>query len=159
MKRYNFLFFSTALLVFITDQATKIWALYKLANGYPVKVLPFLNFTLVMNEGIAFGLFHEGGNIKNYLLIIITSIATVIILLYHIRMKNHSGLKAIILAFVFGGAVGNLYDRIFRGFVVDFIDLYVGSFHWPVFNLADTYITIGLIIIFYLQIIKKEQIF
>lgn len=159
MKRFNFLFFSIALFVFITDQTTKIWALYKLINGYSIKVLPFLNFTLVMNEGIAFGLFHDGGSIKNYLLIFITSIATIILLFYHFKMKNPSGIKAILLALVFGGAIGNLYDRIFRGYVVDFIDIYVGSFHWPVFNLADTYITIGLLIIFYLQIIKKEHIF
>lgn len=159
MKRFNFLFFSIALLVFITDQVTKIWALYRLAYGHSLKILPFINFTLVKNEGIAFGLFHDGGNLKNIVLIIITSIATVMLIFFHLSMKNASILKTFLLALVFGGAIGNLYDRIFRGYVVDFIDVYLGSFHWPVFNLADTFITIGLIIIFYLQIIKKEHIF
>ncbi|MCX7771140.1 MAG: signal peptidase II [Proteobacteria bacterium] len=159
MKRYNYLFFSIALFVFITDQATKIWALYWLSGGHSIKILPFLNFTLVLNEGIAFGLFHEGGNLKNYFLIFITAIATIILLITHFKIKKPTGLKTILLALVFGGAVGNLYDRIFRGYVVDFIDLYFKTFHWPVFNLADTYISLGLIIIFYLQIIKKEHIF
>jgi signal peptidase II len=112
-----------------------------------------------MNEGIAFGLFQDGGSLKNYFLIFITSIATIMLLFFHFRMKNPTGLKTILLALVFGGAIGNLYDRIFRGYVVDFIDVYIKNFHWPVFNLADTYISIGLIIIFYLQIFKKEHIF
>ncbi len=159
MKRFDFFFFSIALLVFITDQVTKIWALYRLADCYSLKILPFLNFTLVKNEGIAFGLFNEGGKFKNILLIIITSIATLMLLYFHLRMKKSSLLKTFLLALVFGGAIGNLYDRIFRGYVVDFIDVYISNFHWPVFNLADTYITIALIAIFYLQIIKKEHIF
>lgn len=159
MKRYNFLFFSTSFLVFIFDQVSKIWALNKLSYGHSIKILPFLNFTLVLNEGIAFGIFQDGGSIKNYLLIALTSIATIILLLVFLKLKNPTGFKTILLALVFGGAVGNIYDRVFRGYVVDFIDFYIGKFHWPVFNIADSFITIGLITIFYLQIFKKENIF
>jgi len=159
MKRYNFLFFIFSFLVFIIDQSTKIWALNKLIIGNPTKITPFLNFTLVLNEGIAFGIFHDGGPVKDYLLIAITIIATIFLLIFYFKMPNPNGLKTIILAFVFGGAVGNIYDRVSRGYVVDFIDIHFKNFHWPVFNIADTFITIGLILIFYLQIFKKEQIF
>jgi signal peptidase II len=158
MKRYNFLFFIFSFVVFIIDQATKIWALNKLIIGNPIKILPFLNFTLVHNEGIAFGIFNDGGPIKDFLLITITILATIFLLIFYFKMLNPNGFKTIIFAFVFGGAIGNIYDRVTRGYVVDFIDVYFKNFHWPVFNIADTFITIGLILIFYLQIFKKEQI-
>lgn len=158
MKRYNFLFYSTSILIFIFDQVTKLWALHRLDGRVPINILPFLNFTLVQNKGIAFGLFHNGGDFKKYILLLFTLLAIFFLIFIFYKQKECTIKKTIIIAMIFGGALGNIYDRIFRGFVVDFIDVYLHKYHWPVFNIADSFVTIGLLAIFYYQILKKEDI-
>jgi len=158
MVRYKFLFFCTAILVFIFDQTSKLFVKSSFALYESEKLLPILNLTYVENRGIAFGMFHNGGDIKHYILLVSTIIAIATILYLFFRDKNGKASKAFIFGMIIGGAAGNFYDRIVRGYVIDFFDLHLGNHHWPVFNVADSFITIGILLIFYRQLIKKEEI-
>lgn len=158
MLKYKFTFFCVAILVFLLDQTSKLVVKSTFALYESKRILPFFNLSYVENRGIAFGMFHNGGNIKHYLLLISTVIAIVTILYLFFKDKNGSALKAFIFGMIIGGAAGNFYDRIVRGYVVDFFDFHLGNHHWPVFNVADSFITVGILLIFYRQIIKKDDI-
>ena len=122
--------------VFILDRLAKLLATKSLALGQSVNILPcILNFTLVFNKGAAFGLFNNQA-----LLFISLSLVAISAILYYLWKNNvKDPLLSIALALILGGALGNLADRVCLGYVIDFIDLRV----WPVFNVADSSITIG----------------
>ena len=117
----------------------------------------YLNISLVWNEGIAFGLLSfDHKYFYNFLTILIIIIAIIIF----IMIWKHEGFKRYPLLMIFGGALGNLYDRIFYKAVPDFIDFHVGNFHWFIFNIADIFITLGVICLIYdeLFLIKKNKV-
>jgi len=124
-------------LVVALDQITKYLVRGSLTPFETVRILPFLQFVSVRNEGAAFGLFKGLGN--NTFIIIS---AAAIILLSVLLAKSRGDWVA--YALILGGAIGNLIDRIVFGRVTDFIDVFVGRFHWPAFNIADSALTIGL---------------
>lgn len=125
-----------ALVIFAADQITKRMALGVLAPGHSFPVLDsFLHLTLVQNKGIAFGYLGEMGP----WLIALVAICIVALLIYSLRLPARDSYHRLAYGFVLGGALGNLLDRFRLGYVVDFIDFRV----WPVFNVADTFITIG----------------
>ena len=142
--------------IFILDRISKIYIIHlsnKLLDN-EIFTSKFLNITLIWNEGIAFGLFsvsHE--YLYNFLTIIIVSIALIIL----IMSIKHSGAQKYFLLLVFGGALGNLYDRIFFKAVPDFIDLHVDNFHWFVFNIADIFITFGVIMLILWEILPLNK--
>ena len=143
-------------LIFIIDRITKIYVIS--ANGknsyedlYSSK---FLNINLIWNEGIAFGLFSFSQNNLYNLLTLIISIIIIVILKMII---NSYGIKKYGLMMIFGGALGNLFDRIFYKAVPDFIDFHIGEFQWFVFNVADIFITIGVIIMILYELILNNQ--
>ncbi len=158
MVRYNFIFLASAILVFILDQVTKIWVRINFLPYESKKILPFFSLSYVENRGIAFGILHKGGNIKHYLLLTATVIAILSVFYIFFSHKRPSVARSFIFGIIIGGAFGNLYDRFVRGYVIDFLDFYIGNNHWPVFNIADCFITIGILLIFYLQIFRKENI-
>jgi signal peptidase II len=159
MARYNFIFYSSSILIFILDQVAKIIVKSTFSLGESRRIVPSFNLTYVENRGIAFGFLHQGGDLKYYFLIVVTFIAVAILFYMFYAMKNATVLKTITLALIMGGALGNLYDRLFRGAVIDFLDVYAGRFHWPVFNIADSSITIGILLILYWQLVRKEEFF
>ena len=107
-----------------------------------IEVLPFFNLTMVWNHGISFGLFQSG---NPWPLIIIALIISTIFSIWLIRSK--SWVEVISLSMVIGGALGNVIDRLHFGAVADFFDFYIGNWHYPAFNLADSFITIGIVIL------------
>ncbi|RJQ41090.1 MAG: signal peptidase II [Nitrospiraceae bacterium] len=123
------------------DQGTKYFADKLISPFKPVELLPFLHLVNLRNEGAAFGMFKSFGN---NIFIIISLVAIIVIFLMLIKGKE----DPLGLSLILGGATGNLMDRIFRGSVVDFIDVFAGSFHWPAFNVADSALTIGIGLIF-----------
>ena len=136
---------SLILIIFLLDRISKIYVinLDEKFFGSEIFSSKYLNIILIWNEGIAFGLFsasHE--NWYNFLTLIIVFTALIILIM---SIKQH-GVQRYFLLIVFGGALGNLYDRIFFKAVPDFIDFHYGSFHWFTFNLADVFITLGIII-------------
>ena len=149
--RKNFIInLSLILLIFLIDRISKIYVIFldKKFLGSEIFSSKFLNIQLFWNEGIAFGLFSlKQGKLYNFLTIIIMIL---IILILYLAFKSN-GIKKYSLLLIFGGAIGNLYDRIFYNAVPDFIDLHIGNFHWFIFNVADIFITIGVIFMILLE--------
>ena len=149
--RKNFIInLSLFLLIFLLDRISKIYVIFldKKFLGSEIFSSKFLNIQLFWNEGIAFGLFSlKQGKLYNFLTMIIMIL---IILILYLAFKSN-GIKKYSLLLIFGGAIGNLYDRIFYNAVPDFIDLHIGNFHWFIFNVADIFITTGVIFMILLE--------
>jgi signal peptidase II len=140
--KLRYLLFSLAVLVL--DQWTKWLVEVHLPHHTAQTIVPgFLNLTHVRNTGVAFGLFASGGG---WLLTLLGLAALVAVGLYFWFAPSHDRSLLVALALVVGGAVGNLIDRISSGAVTDFIDVYVGPHHWPSFNVADSAISIGIVL-------------
>tara|TARA_Y100000748_G_C15191024_1_gene369482 strand:+ start:84 stop:590 length:507 start_codon:yes stop_codon:yes gene_type:complete len=142
--------------IFILDRLSKLYVIYldKMSSGSEIFSSKFLNIYLIWNEGIAFGLFSfDENNLYNYLTIIIFLIVVFILFLI-IKTK---GIKKYALLMIFGGALGNLYDRIVYKAVPDFIDFHIADFHWFIFNIADVFITIGVFIMILFEFIGNNK--
>ncbi|MEO5358686.1 MAG: signal peptidase II [Nitrospirae bacterium YQR-1] len=146
-------YFLVSLCVFIFDQLTKYLITVKLTLYEVVPVFSFFNIVSVRNRGSAFSMFQSLGN---PIFITITLIALVVIVVLLIKSGKKETLS---YALLLGGAAGNLFDRIIRGSVVDFLDCHIGNYHWPAFNVADSALTIGifLIILNQLVLMKKKE--
>ena len=144
------------ILIFLIDRISKIYVIF-LDNkflGSEIFSSKYLNITLIWNEGIAFGLLNFE---KNYLYNILTIfILTVIILILFMIIKTE-GLKKFSLLLILGGALGNIFDRIFYKAVPDFIDFHIGNFHWFIFNIADIFISVGVIFMILLELIGINE--
>ena len=149
--------FFIILSIFLLDRISKLYVIYLYKKNFNSEIFTskFLNIYLIWNEGIAFGLFSfYQDNLYNILTVIIL-IIILIILFFLIKAE---GLKKYALLMVFGGAIGNLFDRIFYKAVPDFIDFHVGNFHWFIFNVSDIFITVGVILLIYLEFVDNKGI-
>lgn len=136
-----------SLLVIILDQLTKLWASSALSYGEPVAVVPFFNLTLMHNTGAAFSFLSDAGGWQRWFFALVALVISAVILVWLKRLPSEKVLLALALALVLGGALGNVWDRIYLGYVVDFIDVYYNNLHWPAFNLADSAIFIGAVLL------------
>ena len=158
-KNNKFKFFidlSIIFLIFFLDRITKILVINYDKNNYSNDIFSskFLNIHLIWNKGIAFGLFSfDQKSFYNFLTIIIFFI--IIIILFW-TFKS-TGLKKYILIVIFAGALGNFFDRIFYGAVPDFIDLHINNFHWFIFNVADIFISLGVIFMILYEFIVNNN--
>lgn len=128
-------FYVVVILTIVMDQITKYMALYNLEQT--TNVFKFMNFILVKNFGVSFGILNF--DIPSLVTRIFLSILVIAIVIFLLKTQQ----KTIAISLIVGGACGNLIDRIFLGYVIDFIDLFVGVYHWPAFNIADSAICIG----------------
>ena len=145
LKKISLSNFFLILAIFLLDRISKIYVIdqSKKSLSNNLFLSDYLNISLMWNEGIAFGLFaFDESFFYNFITILVIM---VIIIVFFMILKN-KGYKKYSLIFILGGALGNLYDRIFFGAVPDFIDFHIGDFHWFVFNVADIFISIGVII-------------
>ena len=142
--------------IFLLDRLSKIYVIYldKKFLGSEIFSSKFLNIILVWNEGIAFGLFSFD---ENYLYNILTIIILLIIIIIFFMMIRNKGIKKYSLLMILGGALGNIYDRIFYRAVPDFIDFHISNFHWFIFNFADIFITIGVIFMIIFEFIGNNN--
>ena len=136
-----------AILIVILDQLTKQWISSSFSYGETLELLPCLNLTLVHNLGAAFSFLSDAGGWQRWFFAIISIVVSVVLVVWLSRLPARQNLLATALALVLGGAIGNLWDRVFLGYVVDFIDIYYQKYHWPAFNVADAAITIGAILL------------
>jgi len=136
--------FIIILLIFLADRASKIYILKiaELENSVDIYLTSYLNLYLIWNKGIAFGLFSYN---ESFIYTIITLLIAVIIAVVLVMIVKNEGLKRYSLLLVFGGSIGNLFDRIYYSAVPDFIDFHINNFHWFVFNVADIFISLGII--------------
>ena len=147
-----------SLIVLVLDQWTKHWAEQALQPGISRPVIDgLLNFTLVKNTGVAFGLFAAGSATAGVVALTVLGLAALAVVgVYFYRTPIEDRLLLAALALIMGGAVGNLADRIAPGGVTDFIDFYYGSYHWHTFNIADTAISVGIGLMI-LEIFRPER--
>jgi signal peptidase II len=140
---------ATALAVLLLDQVTKYWALQRLLPGIPRPVLDSLfSLTLVMNPGLAFGMLGGMPAGWRWVVALLSIGALGILAMVGLRMLPAGGwLTPVALGMIFGGAVGNLIDRGRFGAVIDFLDFYWRGYHWPAFNVADSAITLGAVLL------------
>ena len=145
------------LTLFFIDRAVKLYLINLQSTGIDVDfyIFPFLNFFLIWNTGIGFGIASSESDIFYHILTILIVIVNLILIFLLFKAKN---IQAFLLALTVGGSLGNLFDRIYYYAVPDFIDLHIGDFHWFIFNVADIFITAGIIGLITIELLKKETI-
>ena len=144
------------LAIFFTDRVTKFYLLNLQAEGIDIDfyIYPFLNIYLVWNSGVGFGLASMEANIYYHIVTAIIVIVNICLIYFLVKSK---GSYAYLIALIIGGALGNLLDRIYYHAVPDFIDLHLANYHWFVFNVADIFITLGIIGLILAELTKKEK--
>ena len=145
------------LAVFLFDRATKMYLINLQTTGTDIDfyILPFLNFYLVWNTGVGFGLVSLETNIYYHILTAIIALVNLVLIFFLLKAK---GIYIYLFALIIGGSLGNLFDRIYYYAVPDFVDIHVGNFHWFIFNVADIFITVGIICFIFTELLKKEKI-
>ena len=144
------------LAIFFFDRFTKIYLLNLQEDGTDIDfyITSFLNFYLVWNTGIGFGLASMETNVYYHILTAVIAIINIGLIFFLIKSKSY---YAYLIALIIGGSLGNLFDRIYYYAVPDFIDFHLGNFHWFIFNVADIFITIGIIGLILIELLKKEK--
>jgi signal peptidase II len=145
LSKKNLIFLAIAVLVVVADQATKAWIVsaMRLHDSFVV-IGGFFNITSIRNPGAAFGFLAGAPPIFRTVFFIAITVGAIMLVLYYLKTSRIEDMPLIVsLALIFAGAIGNLIDRVRFGEVVDFLDVYLGSYHWPAFNVADSAISIG----------------
>jgi signal peptidase II len=135
-----------SLLALILDQASKLAVDGSMQLYQSIQIMPYFNLTYVHNTGAAFSFLSEAGGWQRWFFAGLALVISVAIAFWLTRLKKHETLLAVALALVLGGAVGNLIDRLVYGYVIDFLDVYYQDWHWPAFNIADSAITLGVVL-------------
>jgi signal peptidase II len=140
-----------ALLIAIIDQIIKNIVIDYMSATHLITVTSFFNVVLSFNRGAAFGWLNHASSWSNWLFGIISALISIVIILSLCRLPKKQPWLSTSLALILGGALGNLWDRLLRGYVVDFLDFHINSCHWPAFNLADSAIVIGVLMFFLVE--------
>ncbi len=135
-----------SLLAVLLDQITKLWVAHDMQLFQSIEILPYFRLTYVHNTGAAFSFLSEAGGWQRWFFAALALVIGSVIAVWLTRLKAHETLLAVSLSLVLGGAIGNLIDRLAYGYVIDFLDIYVQSWHWPAFNIADSAITLGVVL-------------
>ena len=143
--------------VFALDQYTKWLVISNFTLGHSQEVVSFFNLVRVHNYGAAFSFLSDQPGWQRWFLLVVTSIISIVLLVWVTRLKQHQTLLATALVLILGGAFGNLYDRAVYGYVVDFIDWHYAGRHWPAFNIADAAISCGAVLLIIDTIINGED--
>ena len=143
-------------LIFLLDRISKQYVIYLDSNLLNSEILSskFLNIYLIWNEGIAFGLFSFDDKFIYNILTLIICFITIIVFYFVLKSK---GIEKYSFLMIFSGSLGNIFDRLFYSAVPDFIDIHYQNFHWFIFNVADIFITIGVLLLIYVELIKKNK--
>jgi len=144
---HNLVWIGLAFVAIILDQWTKWNSTNHLNYADPVAVLPFLNWTLLHNYGAAFSFLSDAGGWQRYLFTGLAAGVSLLFVFWLMRMPKHLVILPMAIALILGGAIGNLIDRVSLGYVVDFIHIYYQNSHFPAFNIADSAITLGTILL------------
>ncbi len=150
----NYLFITLISILFLIDRIVKIQAINILENTNFLFINEYLNLSLVFNTGVGFGLFSLNAGIYYNILTIFILIIILVLIFFMFKSKTH---EKFFFSFIIGGAIGNLYDRIIYKAVPDFIDFHIKEFHWFTFNMADIFISLGIISMIVNELIFKRQ--
>jgi len=141
MKKWPW--FLLSFIIVAADQLTKYLAALYLTPYLPKPVIPMVNLTLAYNTGAAFSFLNGAGDWHRWFFAAFSVVMSIVLIIWLIRLPAKAILQCLAVSFILGGAVGNLYDRVFLGHVIDFMDLYYENHHFAVFNLADAAICVG----------------
>ena len=156
LKKY-IIYLILFIIIFSTDRLTKIYILNlaEINNTLDIYITSFLNFYLIWNKGIAFGLLSFDKNIVYNFITFFIAFVTLIILI--IALKS-SDFKGYLFMIIFSGSIGNLFDRLYFSAVPDFIDFHINDFHWFIFNVADIFISLGVICLIFVEIFINKEV-
>ena len=147
MRNYTMLkWLGLSLLVIFLDQVSKLAIAGSMQLYQSIPIMPFFKLTYVHNTGAAFSFLSEAGGWQRWFFAALALVISGVIAVWLARLKHDETLLAVALSLVLGGAIGNLIDRLVYGYVIDFLDVYYQTWHWPAFNVADSAITIGVIL-------------
>lgn len=144
-------------LVIVADQITKWLADTQLEYHQAVTVLPYFEWFLSYNPGAAFSFLSDAGGWQRWFFTVLAIIISVVLLLWIKKLTSGERLTAIALCLILGGAIGNLIDRLLYGYVIDFIQVWLGSYPWPAFNIADSAISVGAVMLLATGILSPYQ--
>ena len=156
MLKKNIFYFFFILFIFVLDRISKLWiiSIFNSENNLEIKISSFINLNLIWNKGIAFGLFSYGEKFEYNLL---TGLIIMIIAIVFLMIIKTKGFEKYGFLMILGGALGNIFDRLYYSAVPDFIDIYYKNFHWFVFNVADIFITVGVLMLIINEITIKNH--
>jgi signal peptidase II len=159
LRKRNIVFLAATFLVILLDQATKAWIIstMRLYDSFAV-IGGLFNITYVRNPGAAFGFLAAAPPLFRYIFFLAVTVAAILLILHYLRVsRTEAPFLVSALALIMAGAVGNLIDRVRFGEVVDFLDVYIGAYHWPAFNVADSAITVGAAILIVVLLRKRKE--
>ena len=154
-NKVNFFLLTLSIFLLIVDQSTKAIIVNRFDLYESIPIIPFFNLTFVVNYGFAFGFLNSPS--LNQIIVSIVILSIIIYFLY-LLIKTQDHIFKMCLVLILSGAIGNFIDRIFRGYVVDFIDIYVFNYHWPAFNIADSCISVGFVILIFNILFLNKKI-
>ena len=157
MLKKHLLDFSIIIFIFLIDRVSKLVIIGspETYEQYGMSVTSFLNFNLIWNEGIAFGLFSFDE--KFYYNLLTIFICLIILVIIWLMLKS-KGFERFSFIMIIGGSLGNIFDRVFYSAVPDFIDIHINNFHWFIFNVADIFITLGIIFLICIEIFSNKKV-
>lgn len=132
-----------SLVVLVVDQLTKVVIDVSMSLYESIPIMPYFNLTYARNTGAAFSFLADAGGWQRWLFAGLAVGMSAFMAVWLIKLEKHEKLMAVALSLVLGGAIGNLIDRVAYGYVIDFLDVYYGDWHWPAFNIADSAICVG----------------
>lgn len=145
-----------SLAVFIFDQLSK-WIMMRIMQEGQIKpIFPGFNLRLAFNHGAAFSLFGQSSGWQQWLFGAIALLVSIGIIIWLYRLPRHDRFQAAALALILGGAIGNVFDRIVHGYVIDFLEFYVKQWYWPAFNIADSAVVVGVVMLILINFLHKE---
>lgn len=149
--------YGLALFVVLLDLYTKNLATQELVYGRPVEIFSWFNFTLAHNTGAAFSFLSEAGGWQRYFFSIVATVISVVLAIWIFKLEKGQWLLALSLSLILGGALGNLWDRLTLGYVVDFISVHYGGSYFPAFNIADSAISVGAVCMLLESFLQKNN--
>jgi signal peptidase II len=155
-RRSRFFWLLVAVTVIVLDQITKYFANTMLDYASPVEIFPVLNITLHYNPGAAFSFLSDAGGWQRWLFSVIALAVSAYICVWMMRLRREQWLLSLALALVLGGALGNLWDRLYLGYVIDFVSVHWGDSYFPTFNIADAGISVGACLLLLDMVVNPE---
>jgi signal peptidase II len=157
-RKHIWLLLAIAVFVFLTDQLTKLWIVNQYIYGEMETITGYFNLVRVHNFGAAFSFLNNEGGWQRWGFSVFAALVSLVILVWITRLSANQKLEGLALALILGGALGNLYDRMTLGYVVDFLDFHWSGMHFPAFNIADSAISVGAVLILVEGFIKRPAV-
>lgn len=156
MNIKTFYWFAVSLIIVAVDQLSKWWIVEHFKLFQQLQIFSWLNIVHVRNYGAAFSFLDIAGGGQRWFFVLISFLVCVFLAVWLVRIPSQKPMLKLSISLIIGGALGNLWGRLLRGYVVDFIDVYWKSYHWPAFNVADSAVTIGAVLLLW-QLFFKEK--